>query len=94
MRVIHFTHGATDPLKDFDATGASFLLLADGNGSSHLSCLHLETGAKVSSRSLTHAAALLCVHGRITISSEHREHREHREPGNTMPMIRQDRTLT
>jgi hypothetical protein len=48
MQVIHFTHGATDPLKGFGATGASFLPLADGEGNSHISCFHLETGAKIS----------------------------------------------
>jgi len=67
MRVIHFTQGATDPLQGLDAAGASFLPLADGKGNTHISCLHLESGAKISSPSLTHAAALLCVHGRITV---------------------------
>jgi hypothetical protein len=51
------------------ATRACFLPLADGNGNSHISCLHLEGNAKVSSPSLTHAAALLVVHGRITIET-------------------------
>jgi hypothetical protein len=69
MQIIHFTHGAADPLKAFGFTGASFLLLADGNGNSHISCLHLETGAKVSSPSSTHAAALLCVHGLIAVET-------------------------
>jgi hypothetical protein len=69
MGVIHFTHGATDPLKGFDASGASFLPLGCGNGNSHISCLHLETGAEISSPSLSHAAALLCVHGRITVTT-------------------------
>ena len=69
MQVIHFTSAATDPLKGFGATGARFLPLADGEGNSHISCLHLETNAKVSSPSLTHAAALLCVHGRITVTT-------------------------
>jgi hypothetical protein len=41
MQVIHFTHGATNPLKGFDASGASFLPLAYGEGNSHVSCLHL-----------------------------------------------------
>ncbi|SRR5258708_7087230 len=46
MDVIHFTLGAT---------GARFLPLADGQGNSHLSCLHLEKERKASSPSLTHA---------------------------------------
>jgi redox-sensitive bicupin YhaK (pirin superfamily) len=67
MRVIHFTHAATDPLKGFDASGASFLPLADGLGDTHISCLHLEMGGKIEAPSITHAAALLIVHGRVTI---------------------------
>jgi hypothetical protein len=70
MRVIHFTHGAADPLNDFGATGARFLPLGCGEGNTHISCLHLETDAQVSSPSLTHAAALLCVHGRISVTTE------------------------
>jgi hypothetical protein len=69
MDVIHFTSAATDPLKGFGATGASFLPLADGEGNSHISCLHLERNANVLSPSLTHAAALLCVHGRTTVKT-------------------------
>jgi redox-sensitive bicupin YhaK (pirin superfamily) len=67
MRIIHFTHAATDPLKGFGATAASFLPLADGAGDTHISCLHLEMGGKIEAPSLTHAAALLIVHGRVTI---------------------------
>jgi redox-sensitive bicupin YhaK (pirin superfamily) len=67
MRVIHFTHPAADPLKGFDASGASFLPLADGLGDTHISCLHLEMGGKIEAPSITHAAALLIVHGRVTI---------------------------
>jgi hypothetical protein len=69
MRVIHFTHRATDSLESFDATGASFLPLADGQGDTHISCLHLEIGGKIEAPSITHAAALLIVHGRVTIES-------------------------
>ena len=71
MRVIHFTHGATDPLKGFDAEGAHYVPLADGHGDTHLSCVHLESGATIEAPSLTHAAALLVVHGRITITRLH-----------------------
>ena len=70
MNVIHFTHAATDPVTAFGATGASFLPIADGQGNTHISCLHLESNAKVSSPSLTDAAALLVVHGRITVATE------------------------
>jgi hypothetical protein len=47
MQVIHFTHGATEPLQDFGVIGAHFLRLADGERNSHIGCLHLETDAKV-----------------------------------------------
>jgi hypothetical protein len=70
MFIIHFTSGAADPLSSFDATGARFLPLLEGEGNSHLSCLHLNSGAKVPSPSLTHACLLLCVHGRITVTTE------------------------
>ncbi len=70
MDVIHFTHAAADPLKGFDASGASFLPLADGQGDTHISCLHLEMGGKVEAPSIPHAAALLVVHGRVTIESD------------------------
>src|ERR1700676_3929297 len=70
MRVIHFTRGATDPLEGFDAGGAHYVPLADGHGDMHLSCVHLNPGATINAPSLTHAAALLVVHGRITIVSE------------------------
>src|ERR1700678_2372435 len=67
MKVIHFTHRATDPLTAFGSSGAAFLPLADGQGDTHLSCLHLEMDGKVESPSLSHAAALLIAHGRVTI---------------------------
>ena len=67
MKVIHFTQPAADPLKGFGAAGAYFLPLADGEGDTHISCLHLEMGGKIESPSLSHAAALLVVHGRVTI---------------------------
>jgi hypothetical protein len=70
MDVIHFTKGATDPLESFGASGACFLPLADGQGDTHLSCLHLKKGGKIAAPSITHAAALLVVHGLVTIESE------------------------
>lgn len=54
---------AADPLESFDASGASFLPLTDGEGDTHLSCLHLETGGKIEAPSLSHATALLIVYG-------------------------------
>ena len=66
MDVIHFTKGAA-ALTGFSASGASFLPLADGEGDTHISCLHLKLGGKVESPSVSHAAALLIVHGRVTI---------------------------
>jgi hypothetical protein len=70
MLIIHFTQGATDPLTTHDAKGVRFLPLADGTGESHLSCAHLEPGATVNAPSLTHAVALLVVHGRTTVTTE------------------------
>jgi hypothetical protein len=67
MKVIHFTSPAADPLEAFHAAGAYFLPLADGQGDTHISCLHLEMDGKVESPSLSHATALLIVHGRVTI---------------------------
>jgi hypothetical protein len=75
MKVIHFTSGATDPLKGFGAIGASFLPLADGHGETHVSCVYLRSGATICAPSLTQAATLLVVHGRMTITSEHGEPR-------------------
>ena len=73
MDVIHFTAGAADPLKSFAATGAAlavrFQPLADGEGDTHISCLHLSMGANVPSPSTNHATALLVVHGRITVET-------------------------
>jgi mannose-6-phosphate isomerase-like protein (cupin superfamily) len=69
MDVIHFTQGATDPLNAFDSIGVRFLPLADGQGDTHVSCAHLNPGAEIQAPSLTHAAALLVVHGRITVTT-------------------------
>jgi len=69
MDVIHFTRGATDKLTDFNSVGARFVPLADGTGDTHLSCLHLEQGGSIKAPSISHAATLLVVHGRITITT-------------------------
>jgi hypothetical protein len=58
------------PSNAFPASGASFLPLGQTEGNSQISCLHLEKGAKVPAPSLTHAAALLVVHGRITVTTQ------------------------
>jgi hypothetical protein len=70
MHIIHFTHGATDPLKGFDTEGAHYVPVADGHGDTHQSCVRLQSGATIDAPSLTHAAALLAVQGHITLVSE------------------------
>jgi redox-sensitive bicupin YhaK (pirin superfamily) len=70
MDVIHFTHGATDPMLVAGTRGAHFLPLADGEGDAHIGCVHLDPGATVESPSITHAVALLVVHGRITVTAD------------------------
>jgi hypothetical protein len=70
MRVIHFTEGAADRLQGFGSKGVRFLPLADGSGESHIGCVHLAPGATIEAPSLTHAAALLVVHGRVSIKNE------------------------
>jgi hypothetical protein len=69
MLIIHFTSNAADPLADFAATGTCFVPLLKGQGSFHVSCLHLNSGALIPAPSGDHAAALLVVHGRITITT-------------------------
>src|SRR5450631_587938 len=56
MRVVHFTHGATDQLHQLRTTGAHFVPLADGSGDTHAGCLHLEKGSRITAPSITHAA--------------------------------------
>jgi hypothetical protein len=70
MDIIHFTRGATDPLDAAGVRGAHFLPLADGEGETHVGCVHLDPGATLDAPSLTHAAALLVVHGRIQIAGK------------------------
>ena len=69
MQIIHFTHGATDPLQGFESNGVRYLPLADGSGDIHVSCAHFDPGAAIPAPSLTHATALLVVHGRILIKT-------------------------
>lgn len=68
--VSHFTRGATDPLTASDAQRGRFVPLADGGGDSHLGCAHLDPGAVIRSPSLTHAVALLIVHGRASLCAQ------------------------
>jgi hypothetical protein len=70
MNIIHFSRGATDPLTSFGARAASFFPLLDSEGNSHVSRLHLDSNAAIDSPSLTHATALLVVHGRITVTMQ------------------------
>ena len=70
MQIIHFTQNAADPLTAFGAARASFVPLADGEGDTHVSCLHLDPGAAVTAPSIDHAATLLVVHGRMTITNK------------------------
>jgi hypothetical protein len=67
MEVIHFTEGATDPMKAFGAKNGRYVPLADGIGTSHISCMHLEKGASIPKPMTSSAAALLVVHGRIVL---------------------------
>jgi hypothetical protein len=71
MQVIHFTHGASDPLLSFQATATHWGPLVDGYGGNHVGCVHLEAGARIPKPSLTHAATLRVVHGRMTVMTEH-----------------------
>jgi len=68
MDVIHFTRGATDPLYAYDSQGVNFIPLADGAGDTHIGCVHVKPGGIVEAPSLTHAAAILVVHGRVQIT--------------------------
>jgi len=68
MHVVHFARGAADPLTAFDFRSVRFLPLADGHGDIHVSCAHLEPGARIEAPPLTYAGTLLVIHGRITIT--------------------------
>jgi hypothetical protein len=70
MNIIHFTEAAADALNSFGSSSAFFLPLADGQGDTHISCLHLEMNGKIEAPSITHAVALLVVHGRVSIEPD------------------------
>ena len=69
MQVIHFTRGAADPLDGFRAKATALVNLADGEGASQISCLHLAPGAQILEPPTTHDCALLLVHGRMTVTA-------------------------
>jgi hypothetical protein len=53
MRVIHFTHGATDSLDgSFRALGVTSVSLAEAAGDTHVTCLHFVPGERFSRRPL------------------------------------------
>ena len=69
MQVIHFTRGAADQLDGFRAQRTALVNLADGEGASQISCLHLSPGAQILEPPATHDCALLLVHGRMTVTA-------------------------
>jgi hypothetical protein len=69
VRVIHFTSGATDPLREFRSRGARFVPLADGFGDTHVSCLQLVAGGRIPKLPLTQACALLIVRGDVVFTA-------------------------
>ena len=70
MRVIHFTEGATDFLKGFDAWRVRSVPLASGEGDVHITCLHLLSGSSVVGPPTTHDCALLVVLGRVIVHAD------------------------
>jgi hypothetical protein len=69
MDLIHFTRAATDPLSG-SASAASFLPLASGHGNTRISCLHLGMRGKIPAPSIPHSAALFCIHGRVSVTTQ------------------------
>jgi len=69
MQVIHFTRGAADPLDAFRARETALVNLANADGGSQISCVHLAPGAQVLEPPATHDCALLVVHGRMTLTA-------------------------
>jgi hypothetical protein len=68
MKVIHFTHGATDALNaGFRAIGVGSVSLADGAGDTHVTCLHFVPGATILAPPVTHDSALLIVYGQVDV---------------------------
>lgn len=68
MRVIHFTHGATDSLdRSFRALGVTSVWLAEAAGDTHVTCIHFVPGGKVLAPPATHDSALLIVSGNVNV---------------------------
>ena len=70
MKVIHFTEGAADPIKDFDARGVRYVPLASEQSevcASVVSCFHLSAGARITETPCVHDCVLLVVQGRLTL---------------------------
>jgi hypothetical protein len=69
LNVIHFTHGATDPLQGFRTHGVRVVMLADGGGSdeTYVSCFHFEPGGWVKDPPVGRDSAILVVHGSIIL---------------------------
>ncbi len=67
MQVVHFTEGATDLIWGSCSKGTRFVPLADGEGDTHVSCLHLMPGGNACEPPVTHDCALVIVHGRVTV---------------------------
>ena|ERR1700722_438368 len=71
MRVIHFTHGATDSLdRSFRALGVTSVWLAEAAGDTHVTCLHFVPGGQVLAPPVTHDSTLLVVSGEVNVELE------------------------
>lgn len=69
MQVVHFTEGAADPMWGSCSRSTRFVPLVDGEGDTHVSCLHLIAGGSVFVPSVTHDCAVLIVQGHVIVTS-------------------------
>jgi hypothetical protein len=69
LNVIHFTHGATDPVQGFRAHGVRVVNLADGAGTDEtfVSCMHIEPGGWIVDPPSGRDCTMLVVHGQVTL---------------------------
>ena len=67
MKVIHFTEGAGDPLWGRALSGVGFVPLLEGEGITHVGCMHLSTDAVLDEPALEQPCALLIVYGNATL---------------------------
>ena len=69
LNVVHFTHGATDPLYGHRSHGVNIVLIADGGGAdeTYVSCLHFEPGGWVMDPPVGRDSVILVVHGEVTL---------------------------